>query len=77
MTLQFALCNLHFEMLYSRRNAASPNKVFTLRFACTSGNRLPRLREYKTLGFFSEPEIEMRTIKITALLQEKIFSVSA
>jgi len=48
MTLQFALCNLHFEMLYSRRKATAPDKVFTLRFACPSGNRLRRLREYKT-----------------------------
>ncbi|OQX87422.1 MAG: hypothetical protein B6D55_03485 [Candidatus Omnitrophica bacterium 4484_70.2] len=43
------LCNLHFEMLYSRRNVTASNKVFTLRFACLSGNRLPRLREYKTV----------------------------
>jgi len=49
MTLQFAHCNLHFAMLYSRRNATAPNKVFTLRFACPSGNRLRRLREYKTI----------------------------
>ncbi len=59
MTLQFALCNLHFEMLYSRRNATAPNKVFTLRFACPSGNRLPRLREYKTLSEIAGNNLEV------------------
>ena len=49
INLTFAFCNLHFEMLYSRRNATAPNKVFTLRFACPSGSRRRRFREYKTL----------------------------
>jgi len=36
MTLQFALCNLHF--------------TIAVRLSRPSGNRLPQLREYKTLG---------------------------
>ena len=49
MAFQFALCNLHFVMLYSTRAATAPDKVFTLRFACPSENRGRQLREYKTL----------------------------
>jgi len=52
MTLQFAFCNFHFAMLYSRRCTTAPNKVFTLRFACPSGNPdKSGLREYKLLVF--------------------------
>jgi len=41
---------VNFEMLYSRRDATVPNKVFTPHFACPSANRLRRLREYKTIS---------------------------
>ncbi|AMM41891.1 hypothetical protein HS1_002105 [Candidatus Desulfofervidus auxilii] len=44
MTLQFALCNLHF--------------AIAVRLSCPSGNRLRRLREYKMMDIRKIPNLK-------------------
>ncbi|MBO8131132.1 MAG: hypothetical protein H0Z29_06390 [Candidatus Marinimicrobia bacterium] len=54
MTLQFAYCNLHF--------------AIAVRLSCPSGNRLRRLREYKTINDLMKLAIQVEDYPARVLL---------